>query len=961
MKNKINISQIFKEKCKNIKTTKEHQLSILNLTKSNLELIDYLKSMQIKCEEKSPQGKTSTNQLSLEIELSRHSQLKIEDIIQKGDLIQVKSRLADEEIILFTGYVAKFPSNYENLKHNYSITVYDKIYEGIKGKFPEDKVMTTMYLCNSKNKKKSIAHQLAYQMGFLDTEIKFEDIRDITGVPLIAHYIYWKKGEQILAEFTKLAAAVNGKLYVNNEGKLVFSNPYNNEDFTDINFSFNQNILGALTKELKEAEYDGVKIVYDEFKIEDEQVVWRYIEDDQDYKELSDKANILIDIDDATPYFKMKYKTPIVLELQDEPVTLFEYYNENENLVEIEGVRVEDDKDLAPGNIYYILETNNTEGKLKFINKTNKLIYIQHFHILGKPLTKIAGNEASYSKLAQPEKELEITNKYIQNPQVAGLNAQYSYYLNCQDRYQYSFDTYYSPFLALSNKVKLNSLDVNDSAIITNYTHQIQSKERRTTLVLEEYQPFEFSNDVVDSLKARPVDHEALERLAELKDLTTIALDTPTDPPTNLKGEGARGVIELSWDQVPRDDVKGYNVYISSTLGQVKRFTAANSYIFNADPDITYSIQVSAVTIKELESEKSNPITATTTKVPWVEIEIPEDGIAASDLSKSLTTEINQAVQTVDGYQGALNAAKTRLDNVEGTVTTHSSNISTLEDEIALTAKQEELNSATGRLTTAESQIKANAKSITSKISTEEFNTLNDTVVDHETRIEQTEKKIEFEVGREEFTDLTESVEATTSQVRQLADEYTVKIESQANGENPIVTGFGLALNDDKESEFAILADRFKIFGTKDDKEGKTVFAVDTDKNEVYLVSDLIADGTISAKMLASEKLITNAAQIDDGIINSVKIGKGEIKSVNIGKGQINSAHIDYLTADKIIVGKKTKYEDGYDPTEKAEKKELDQLNRETVKYKEKKPSQGILFHFRDNMTSTDGIVAKFI
>lgn len=941
MQNQIKVSQVFKEKCKDIKLSKEHKLFVINTSKNSLDLMNYLKDVQIKCEEKSPQGKTSTNQLNLEIELNRNADLSIEEIIEKGDAIQVRSRLDDEELILFTGYVAKFPTEYANLKHNFSVTVYDQIYDGIKGKFAEDKVMTAMYLCNNNHKEKSIAHQLAYQMGFSDEEINFEDIKDAHANPLIAHYVYWKKGEKILAEFTKLADAVNGKLYVNNQGKLIFTNPYNNQDYTEIDFSFDQNILGRLSADLKEAEYDGVKVLYNEFEVKDQQVVWRYIEDEKAYNKQADKANTRLDIGQTTPYLKIKYKTPIVLDLQDDPVTLFEYLDQNHNFVQINGIRVENEENLANGHLYYILEANNTGGRLKFINKTDQIIYIQRFHILAKPLTKIEGNEVSYAKLAEPEKELEVSNKYIQNAQIAGLNAQYSYYLNCLDRYEYSFDTYYTPFLALSNKVNLNSLDLSNSAIITNYTHQIQTRQRQTSLTLEEYLPFDFSDAVVDSTKARPVDHEALERLAELKEYTTIALDTPTDPPANVETEGAKGVIELSWDQVIRDDVKGYNVYISSDLGEVKRFTAANSYIFNADPDISYEIQISAVTIKELESNKTTPITATTTKVPWVEIEIPKEGIAASDLSKSLTDEINQAIQTVDDYQGALNAAKTRLDNVEGSVSTNSSSISNLEDEISLTAKQTDLDTVTERVGETEANIKLNSDKIATKVSKKEFNTLDQTVADHETRIEQTEDKIKFEVGREEFNNLSESVEATTSQVEQLADEYTVKIESKTDNQNPIITGFGLALDNDNQSEFAILADKFKIFGTKDDNQGQAVFAVDTDENKLYLVGDLIAKGSISGEMLASKELITNAAQIDDGVINS--------------------AHIGQLSADKIVIGKNTQYEDGYDPTEKADQKDLDQLNRETVKYKEKKPPQGILFHFIDNMTSTDGVVAKFI
>jgi len=79
-----------------------------------------------------------------------------------------------------------------------------------------------------------------------------------------------------------------------------------------------------------------------------------------------------------------------------------------------------------------------------------------------------------------------------------------------------------------------------------------------------------------------------------------------------------------------------------------------------------------------------------------------------------------------------------------------------------------------------------------------------------------------------------------TSQIQQLSDEYSVKIQTTSNG-TEVVTGFGLNL-EGETSEFAVRADRFRIFG--DTTAGTTVsspiFSIDSSENKVYIDSDQI-------------------------------------------------------------------------------------------------------------------------
>ena len=143
--------------------------------------------------------------------------------------------------------------------------------------------------------------------------------------------------------------------------------------------------------------------------------------------------------------------------------------------------------------------------------------------------------------------------------------------------------------------------------------------------------------------------------------------------------------------------------------------------------------------------------------------------------------------------------------------------------------------------------------------------------------------------------------EIQQSQVTQLADEYTVKVQEHANGQE-VVSGFGLSL-EDGVSEFGIIADRFKIYGdpSNPNETATPVFALDTENNQMYLLGDLIADGTITARMLSTSELITDSAQIRDAIITDAKIKDASITDAKIKDATITNAKINggSITADK--------------------------------------------------------------
>ena len=170
------------------------------------------------------------------------------------------------------------------------------------------------------------------------------------------------------------------------------------------------------------------------------------------------------------------------------------------------------------------------------------------------------------------------------------------------------------------------------------------------------------------------------------------------------------------------------------------------------------------------------------------------------------------------------------------------------------------------------------------------------------------------------------------SQVNQLANEYTVKLQQHANGQD-YIAGFGLAI-DGGISEFGILADRFKIYGNPADP-GETatpVFALDTHSGKLFLLADLIADGTITARMIGSNEIITDTANIKDAIIDSAKIINVEANKITTNEAKIQSAQIESIQAEQIKVG------------------------GQPVQLVNPKPQGAQLWHFDRSVVSTDGL-----
>ncbi|TDX46587.1 phage tail tip fiber protein [Orenia marismortui] len=633
MQNIINVSETFKSLCRNEENFSKHEIIIQNLTKQQQvgstkeeEIDNHIDSLSIDVKEKSDQGNTRTNIVKFDLTIKRSENKDISTIIEQGDIIQIKDNFNSETSIIYTGYVQEIPTKYSNLENTYSITLYDNIQHGIENKFKANETYIAKWICNNNDKANSLAHILAYKMGFDDTQLQLEDVTDINDNYLTVYYTEWKKGDSILSEFTEICKAVNGKLFVNHAGDLLFSNPYNNDDYNDINYTFN--ILGEPIETPITAKYDKVEVEYSQYKIEDRQVVWQWIE--ESYDKNNDKANILLQANDNTVWIEFDYVTDIVIDPESTPEILFE---------DNQGNQV---------NLDYELEVYNNYGRVKFTNNNAFGVYIQRFKIYGKPLAKFDGNKSRYTEITTPKNPMPtITNKYIQNEQVAGLHSQYAYHLNCKDRTKYEFDSTFVPFLEISNKCSLNQLELVDGVVVRGFKHKIKSKEKKTSIEAINYIPYEFNNSIVDSVKSGTYpDYEVIKRMNDMRNSTIIAYDSKPATPTNVSYTAAYKLIEVECDKVDREDIKGYKFYISDSegLNESVKFETAPRCKFFAERGKEYTVQVSAIPIREqYESDKTSPIIVKTVEsIKKIELE--------ETLSKEITDNTN-FITNIDGQE----------------------------------------------------------------------------------------------------------------------------------------------------------------------------------------------------------------------------------------------------------------------------------------------------------------------
>ena len=493
--NIIDVTNTFKNNCKDVSKQLDHDVQIYNVTKAQYitQYVD-LSTLKQTSEVKSKQGLTSTNKVNFTIDLHRHvdSGVTLVNLLEKGDKIRVEDTFNSETITMFIGYAQKPSAKHQNLKHRYSIKVYDRLYDGIETKFLKDEVWIGMYACNNADTANSIAHQLAYKMGFSDAELDFQNLTDESSNLITIDYVHIKKGKKVLSELTQLAKAFCGKVYMAHDDLLRMASPFNGENYDDVNYTIGTNIKGEINKTDIPAEHDETYLEYSRFEIQEKQTIWEY-QKESSYNESNDKANIVITAGETSAEIKMKYITPICIGVEQIPVTLFE------------------DADGNEVSLDYTLDVNSYGGTVTFTNNNSFDVYIQRFRILGEPLAKLEGNEYSYTENQTVDKVLELeNNKYIQNESMAELHTKYNYLFNCKDKTRYKFKTYFTSFIELTNKLSLDTIDETDTVLVNRFSHSANKNIMTTDLELMSYIPHTFNTPTKTSLEASGPDRDKI-------------------------------------------------------------------------------------------------------------------------------------------------------------------------------------------------------------------------------------------------------------------------------------------------------------------------------------------------------------------------------------------------------------------------------------------------------------------
>jgi len=323
-------------------------------------------------------------------------------------------------------------------------------------------------------------------------------------------------------------------------------------------------------------------------------------------------------------------------------------------------------------------------------------------------------------------------------------------------------------------------------------------------------------------------------------DYNTIELNK--EPPSQPNVPNVTEFFQRIWVEifpVNEPGIEGYYVYITPSDGEGNEtgdtirvpMATAGRYIHNAEPNSSFLIQVSAYDVFEKldvdidgEGEKSEEIERST--VALVEYDIPDELIEPSKLSEELSESINEKIKTF------------RQDTEP------------LEED-----------SSDGDLWI--------------DTSLDEDNEPKNTLYYYDDGTWEQAKDRDITVATEEITQIvTDHYEDGTAKVTLLADEYTVKLDDNTGA----VAGFGLAL-EDESSEFAILADRFKIYNDSTE-EAIPAFVVSDD--QVIIPGDLFV-ASITSEDISTEELIVNSANIADAIIDDSHINNLSTSKLTVG------------------------------------------------------------------------------
>lgn len=468
------------------------------------------------------------------------------DVVVNGDFLTVQVLDEIGNIIYFLNGEAKVLSKAVNNIGNIEISIdvvdeLDKLFEKVVNK---DVFFFDQWLCNNDQKENSILFQVAKELGFDETKVKFEDIRDTNSQLIKIPFMAIRTGNKWIDELHTIVDCTKGLLYIENE-KLIFKNnifKYTGGEIEEFNST---NILKNIVEETEFKTNNGVKLLYSTFKYQDNQTVF----------DLSEKVVVK---PSTTPEnqkleFNIKYITDVVIHHNLTSAQGYYYpSSDSEELVRI---------DLIEGTHYEFIEFRESNAVVKFYNPLTFDLYIDKFEIKGIPIVKYEDNQAvakdSDVILENQENFKDVDkNKYIQTEELA-TNLVKLAYKNILTKKKFNFTTNFHPGYELG---KIYGLVLNDifSKITLDEIKINLSRTKGFTINISatEYIEDEISNNI--SITENKIFKDKY--LEDLKNKVDDLIDEQTQI---VKSIGTKGFISETDPKLDGKDVKEPDVWFN--------------------------------------------------------------------------------------------------------------------------------------------------------------------------------------------------------------------------------------------------------------------------------------------------------------------------------------------------------------------------------------------------------------
>lgn len=387
-----------------------------------------------------------------------------ENLIKDDDVININI----DDLFIFEGKakVTKLTKNYK-LQDIYSISVFDEMEKYYTKKVSEDFTKFDVYLCNNTDVNNSLLHIIAEQLGVVGIfdEVKYED-----GSYIKVPFVVFEKDTRYIDLLQTYIKATDGYLYFSN-GKLFFK--LNNFSVLESFIIDDDSIINEVQESQKTTEYNGIKVLFDNFKILDTQKVFK----------LSEK--IVVEPNTANPeIMKINYSTSSAMNVNLTKAT--GYYFTSEDVKSKVVVNL-----LGDINCRLIIDKIGSLGvEIKIINRLPYKLYVDNIEIIGNPLVKYEDNESKIIKTGVLEKEENLftieKNSYIQAEKHSKYIAKREYQKNIASKYNYKFNTILTNGIELGRIYNIKIGEINKLIQINSVDIKINLNEKYMTFTGEE-------------------------------------------------------------------------------------------------------------------------------------------------------------------------------------------------------------------------------------------------------------------------------------------------------------------------------------------------------------------------------------------------------------------------------------------------------------------------------------------